>query len=150
MATDLLETLGALNALDAQIAAWEAVARDAHGHIAELRVDQVRVVAATCHPDARTLYLRCAVGEGCQIIGMFAADGRDMIDGTEDVDGIDPHDELVDAVSLLPMGAVEYNRGTATHVIELPGAPPRCIQCYRTFNEDDSCADDMYGRHRFV
>lgn len=149
MATNLLETVGALNALDAQIAAWEAVTRDAQGHIAELLVERVQMVAAERHPDARSLHLH-RDSEGYLIGGLFAADGRDMIDGTEDIDGIDPHDELVDAVSALPSGAVEYERAAEAHVINLPGGPARCVQCYRTVDEDDSCADDVYGRHRFA
>ncbi|WP_072814631.1 hypothetical protein [Rhodococcus zopfii] len=138
----------ALDEINAQIDVWATVVRDAHAQIARLAVDRVREVAAKEHPEARALHLNCD-GGGYYILGMFAAEGRDMIDGTVDIDGIDPDDNLVEAVSALPGGAVTYDRDADTHLVTLPGGPPRCIACGRTFEEDDSCADHIYGRHRF-
>lgn len=138
-----------LDEINAQIDVWETVVRDAHAQIARLAVDRVREVAAKEHPEARALHLNCD-GGGYYILGMFADGGRDMIDGTLDIDGIDPDNDLIEAVSALPKGAVAYDRAAQTHLVTLPGGPPRCTACGRTYGEDDSCADDIYGRHRFA
>ena len=78
---------------------------------------------------------------------MFAADGRDLLDGTEDIDGIDPDNALIEAISALPSGAVAYDDVGDARRLALPGGPPRCTVCGRTEAEDDSCPDDIYGRH---
>lgn len=138
-----------LDAICAQIDVWESVRSDAAEQIARLAVERVRQVAAVVHPDARVLHLSRDSDE-YYLLGMFAEDGRDMIDGTDDIDGIDPDNDLVEAISALPPGALSYDRAAQTHLLTLPGGPPRCTACGRTVDEDDSCADDVYGRHRFA
>lgn len=137
-----------LDTICAQIDVWESVRSDAAEQIARLAVERVRQVAAEVHPDARALHLSCD-GDGYYLLGMFADGDRDMIDGTLDIDGIDPDNNLIEAVSALPKGAVAYDRLAQTHLVTLPGGPPRCTTCGRTNDEDDSCADDIYGRHSF-
>jgi len=138
-----------LDTICAQIDVWESVRNDATDQIARLAVERVRQVAAVVHPDARSLHLGCD-GDGYYLMGMFADGGRDMIDGTVDIDGIDPDDDLTYVVSALPSGAVAYDRDAQTYLVTLPGGAPRCAACGRTYDEDDSCADDLYGRHRFA
>ncbi|CAG7637122.1 hypothetical protein SIM91_05960 [Rhodococcus opacus] len=140
--------MAALVMINAKIDRWEAVIGNAEEQIARLSIERVREIATREHPDARALHLSLDA-EGYLIAGMFAADGRDMIDGTETVDGIEPADDLVEAVLALPRGAVAYDRVADTHLVGLPGGPPRCTACGRTEIEDDSCADDIYGRHRY-
>lgn len=138
-----------LDSITAKLDVWDAVVRDAEAHIAELCVERVLAVAADRHPTARFLDLRHDA-EGYFVAGMFAADGRDLLDGTEDIDGIDPDNALVEAVSALPSGAVPYDDAGDARRLELPGGPPRCTLCCRTEAEDDSCPDDIYGRHSFA
>ena len=137
-----------LDSITAKLDVWDAVVRDAEAHIAKLCVERVLAVAADRHPNARFLDLRHDA-EGYFISGMFAADGRDLLDGTEDIDGIDPDNALIEAISALPSGAVAYDDVGDARRLALPGGPPRCTVCGRTEAEDDSCPDDIYGRHAF-
>ena len=137
-----------LESVCARIDVWEGIVRDAEARIAELSVDRVRAIAADRHPAARSLHLHHDA-EGYFTTGIYAADGRDLIDGVDLVDGVNLDTALTEAVSALPSGAVAYDPECDAHRIELPGGPPRCTVCGRTEDEDDSCPDDIYGRHNF-
>ncbi|NLU64987.1 hypothetical protein HCA61_22380 [Rhodococcus sp. HNM0563] len=104
--------------INAQLDVWHEVVAHAQRALASLKVQRVGVVARDKHPDAAELRLGCDA-EGYYLFGMYTADGSDLIDGTEEIDGIDPDDELQEAVAALPSRSVSYNRDAEAYVIRV-------------------------------
>ena len=109
----------ALAEINAQLDVGLKVVADVQGALARLSVQHIGVMAQDKHPDAAELRLGYDA-EGTYLFGMYTADGRDLIDGTEEVDGIDPNDELQEAVTALPSRSVPYDRDAEAYMIRVP------------------------------